>query len=156
MHQLYHRAARGHSLDRRSPPKTTLSQTRGSSLIRLPTCRHELRLSTPSTKAAAVHGVRTTPTQQGQGGGQAIGYPAAPPGADGRMPTTWLPLVGVQRGTRAPDGSAHPPSWLTVVGWRPNRPERATARRATAQTVVPFACQIVRETTGTSGDRPQA
>lgn len=27
----------------------------------------------------------------------------------------WLSPVGVQRGTRVRDRSAHPPSWLTVV-----------------------------------------
>lgn len=29
----------------------------------------------------------------------------------------WLRPVGVQRGTRAPGRSTHPPSWLTFVGW---------------------------------------
>lgn len=28
----------------------------------------------------------------------------------------WLRPVGVRRGTRVPDRSAHPPSWLTVLG----------------------------------------
>ncbi|MGW1391953.1 YaaC family protein [Streptomyces nigra] len=38
-------------------------------------------------------------------------------GLSGRRPATWRRQVGVQRGTRAPVQSAHPPSWLTVVGW---------------------------------------
>ncbi|MGW2768873.1 hypothetical protein [Streptomyces sp. NPDC001275] len=38
-------------------------------------------------------------------------------GEDGTGPASWLRPVGVQRGTRAPDQSACPPSWLTFVGW---------------------------------------
>ncbi|CAL2057655.1 hypothetical protein GPN2_10949 [Streptomyces murinus] len=45
--------------------------------------------------------------------------PAMPPSAwlalvDGMA--AWLRTVGVHRGTRVRGRSAHPPSWLTVVG----------------------------------------
>lgn len=36
--------------------------------------------------------------------------------SDGRRRAAWRGPVWVERGTRAPDRSAHPPSWLTVVG----------------------------------------
>lgn len=61
-------------------------------------------------------GVRESGTPLGYIGWQrAHGLTVMGPLADDAT-TAWLRLVWVQRGTRAPDRSANPPSWLTVVG----------------------------------------
>ena len=44
----------------------------------------------------------------------------------------WLRPVGVQRGTRAPGRSAHPASWLTVVGSGSDGRHQVTAVGRTA------------------------
>lgn len=62
---------------------------------------------------------------------------------------------GVQRGTRAPARSADPPSWLTVVGSVQTLRGPAPPRNVRGEGTVPLACQIVRGTTGNSGDWPR-